>query len=426
MRRLLQSLSSLLSTKTKDCFTVGKKVLCRRRVVTPLWVLSLILVTVLAVHLISTNMVQRSILDDRIIEIETARDANIELVKSANERTLQVLSDDTEMAVRKIMQSVLKGVKSQIEDDISRAPKPISYKELADIIYRHTHFITIYNTEGDYFALTYDNVNGWTFAMDESADCNSPVFAGVDIMTIPNRVRTIYDEVVWQAELTYVLNQVGLINNKTTDKYMTNKYFKVLLKKYDKVDAKLNTVSLYTADHVEYILKQYPELYKFLRVNNIIMHNDPRMAETVLATMTKTGDAQNLGWYFNPKPYKEILEYIYIPDFTGLFGGRKSDTFKNERSYQKVIVVSGAQIQTIMNEYEDTVKSIKLAEKTAIDAINRQANASLSSLKKAEAALQYSNNAIVLIIILSMVLTMWIILVHQSPAYINETSVTDE
>ena len=426
MRRLLQSLSSLLSTKTKDCFTVGKKVLCHRRVVTPLWVLSLILVTVLAVHLISTKMVQRSILDDRIIEVEAARDANIELVKSANERTLQVLSNDTEMAVRKIMQSVLKGVKSQIEDEIARAPKPISYKELADIIYRHTHFITIYNTEGDYFALTYDTVNGWTFAMDESADCNSPVFAGVDIMTIPSRVRTIYDEVVWQAELTYVLNQVGLINNKSTDKYMTNKHFKVMLKKYDKVDAKLNTVSLYTADHVEYILKQYPELYKFLRANNIIMHNGPRMAETVLAAMTKTGDAKNLGWYFNPKPYKEILEYIYIPDFTGLFGGRKSDTFKNEQSYQKVIVVSGAQIQTIMNEYGDTVKSIKLAEKTAIDAINRQANASLSSLKKAEAALQYSNNAIVLIIILSMVLTMWIILVHQSPTYNTEASVTDE
>lgn len=426
MRRFLKSLSSLLSTNIKDCVTVGKKVLCHRRVVTPLWILSLILVTVLAVHLISTNMVQRSILDDRIIEVETARDVDIELVKTANERTVQALNDDTEMAVRKIMQSVLKGVKRQIEDDIARAPKPMSYKELADIIYRHTHFITIYNAEGDYFALTYDTANGWTFAMDESADCNSPVFAGVDIMTMPNRVRTIYDEVVWQAELTYVLNQVGLIKNTSTDRYMTNKHFKVLLKKYDKVDAKLSTVSLYTADHVEYILKEYPELYKFLRTNNIVMHNDPRMAEIVLTSMTRTGDVQNLWWYFNPKPYKEILEYIYIPDSTGLFGGRKSDTFKTEQSYQKVIVVSGAQIQTIMNEYEDTVKSIKNAEKTSIDVINRQANASLSTLKKAEAALQYSNNAVVLIIILSMLLTMWIILVHQSPSYISEASVTDE
>ena len=409
MRRFLQTMSSLLSNGVKSV----KQTFTNRKVVTPLWMLTVITVVVLAVVLITTNMWQRVNIDDKITLVEKNRNDNIALIQANTNESLSQLNANTETLVRKIMQSVLKGVKSKIEEDIANAPKPLSYKNLADIIYRNTHFIRIYNNEGDYFALNYDTVKGWTFAMDESADCNSPLFAGVPIMDIPNRVRTVFDEVVWQAELIYILNQSGLIKNDMYDAYMTNGAFKVGVK-YKKVDPNLSNVLLYTADHVEYIEKTYPGLYHFLRENNVVMHFGPRMAENVLTAMTKNGDAQGLTWNFNPPPFKEILEYAPIPEFRGLFGGRYSNPFKSDLPYQKVIVVSGAQIQTMMTEYNDTVKAIKNTEKVSIDAINRQADANIVTLHKASSVLIHSNHIVVLIIILCLAMTMWLLLSYNT------------
>jgi hypothetical protein len=176
----------------------------------------------------------------------------------------------------------------------------------------------------------------------------------------------------------------------------------------------LDNAILYTADHVEHIEKTYPELYKYLRSNNIIMHFSPRMAENVLTDMTKNGDVQGLNWNFNAPPFKEILEYVPIPEFRGLFGGRYSDPFKSDLPYQKVIVVSGAQIQTMMAEYNDTIKAIKNTEKVSIDAINRQADTNIVTLHKASSVLVYTNHLVVLIIILCMVMTMWLLLGYNS------------
>lgn len=413
MRRFLQTISSLLSKTTVGVAKGLKAVFTNRRMMTPLWILSGIAVTVLAVMLITNNMIQRTIIDDKIALVEKNRNDNIASIKASTDNSIKILNENTETLVRKIMQSVLKGVKSKIEEDISNAPKPLSYKNLADIIYRNTHFIRIYNNEGDYFALNYDTVKGWTFTMDESADCNSPVFAGIPIMNIPNRVRTVFDEVVWQGELIYILNQAGLIKNDLYDEYMTNRQFKVGFK-FKKVDANLANVILYTADHVEYIEKTYPDLYKFLRENNVVMHFSPRMAENVLSAMTKNGDVRGLTWNFNPPPHREILEYTPIPEFRGLFGGRYSDPFKSDLPYQKVIVVSGAQIQTMMVEYNDTKQAIRYTEKVAIDAINRQADANIVTLQKASSVLIYSNHLVVLIIVICMVLTMWLLLSYHS------------
>lgn len=413
MRRFLKNISSLLSKMTLNVFKSLKTILTNRRMLTPLWTILSIVITCLAITLITSNMVQRTIIDDKAELVEKNRNESIALIKVNTAVTIKALNDDTETLVRKIMQSVLKGVKSKIEEDIANAPKPLSYKNLADIIYRNTHFIRIYNNEGDYFALNYDTIKGWTFAMDESADCNSPIFAGIPIMDIPNRVRTVFDEVVWQAELIYVLHQAGLIKNDMYDVYMTNKAFKVKYK-FKKVDPMLDNAILYTADHVEYIEKTYPELYKYLRSNNIIMHFSPRMAENVLTDMTENGDVQGLNWNFNAPPFKEILEYAPIPEFRGLFGGRYSDPFKSDLPYQKVIVVSGAQIQTMMAEYDDTIKAIKNTEKVSIDAINRQADTNIVTLHKASSVLVYTNHLVVLIIILCMVMTMWLLLGYNS------------
>ena len=210
-----------------------------------------------------------------------------------------------------------------------------------------------------------------------------------------------------------MLNQAGLIKNDMYDSYMTNKAFKVGLK-YKKIDPALSNIIIYTADNVEYIEHKYPELYKFLRENNIIMHFSPRLAENVLSAMTKSGDVQGLTWNFNPPPFREILEYAPIPDFKGLFGGRYSDPFKSDLPYQKVLVVSGAQIQTMMEEYEDTKEAIKHTEKVSIDAVNRQADANIVTLHKASSVLQYTNHLVVIIIITCMLLTMWLVLGYQS------------
>ena len=413
MRRFLQNISSLLS-KTTLGFAKGlKTVLTNRRVLTPVWLLSAIVITGLAIALITNNMVQRTIIDDKALLVEKNRNENIALIKASSADSIRVLNDNTETLVRKIMQSVLKGVKSKIEEDIANAPKPLSYKNLADIVHRNTHFIRIYNNEGDYFALNYDTLRGWTFTMDESADCNSPIFAGIPIMEIPSRVRTVFDEVVWQAELIYILNEAGLIKNDMYNAYMTNKSFKTGFK-FKKVDPNLSNIILYTADHIEYISKNYPDLYKFLRDNNVVMHSNPRTAEDVLTAMTKNGDVKGLEWNFNPQPYMEILEYTPIPEFRGLFGGRYSDPFKSDLPYQKVIVVSGAQIQTMMGEYNDTIKAIRHSEKVSIDAINRQADANIVTLHKASSVLVYTNHLVVLIIIMCTILTMWLVLGYRS------------
>ena len=409
MRRFVQTISSLLSNGVK----LMKQIFTNRRVITPLWGFTGIIVTILAVVLITNNMGQRANIEDKIALVEQNRNENIALIEANTKVSIDELNSNTETLVRKIMQSVLKGVKSKIEEDIASAPKPLSYKNLADIIYRNTHFIRIYNNEGDYFAINYDTVRGWTFTMDESADCNSPIFAGIPIMDIPNRVRTVFDEVVWQAELTYILHKSGLIKNDSYDMYMTNKAFKVGVT-YKKADAKLNNVVLYTADHVEYIEKTYPGLYKFLRENNVVMHSSPRMAESVLTAMTKNGDVQGLSWNFNPPPFKEILEYTHIPEYRGLFGGRYSDPFKSDLPYQKVIIVSGAQLQNVLMGYDDTVKAIKNTEKVSIDAINRQADANIVTLHKASSVLLYSNHIVVVIIVLCLALTMWLLLSYNT------------
>ena len=413
MRRFINAISSLLSKSTLGLAKGVKTILTNRRVLTPLWLLSTLAILVLAVVMITSNMVQRTIIDEKAVMVNNTRAESIAIIKASTNKSIDELNKNTETLVRRIMQSVLKGVKSKIEEDIANAPKPIAYKDLAEIIYKNTHYIRIYNNEGDYFALNYDTSKGWTFAMDESADCNSPIAAGIPIMDISSRVRTVFDEVVWQAELIYVLNQTGLIKNDMYDSYMHNKAFKVGLK-YKKIDPALSNIIIYTADNVEYIERTYPDLYKFLRENNIIMHFSPRLAENVLTAMTKTGDVQGLTWNFNPPPFREILEYAPIPDFKGLFGGRYSYPFTSDLPYQKVLVVSGAQIQTMMEEYKDTKEAIKHTEKVSIDAVNRQADDNIVTLHKASSVLQYTNHLVVIIIITCMLLTMWLVLGYQS------------
>ena len=145
MRRFLKNISSLLSKMNLNVFKSLKTILTNRRMLTPLWTVLSIVITCLAIALIISNMVQRTIIDDKAELVEKNRNESIALIKVNTAVTIKALNDDTETLVRKIMQSVLKGVKSKIEEDIANAPKPLSYKNLADIIYRNTHFIRIYH-----------------------------------------------------------------------------------------------------------------------------------------------------------------------------------------------------------------------------------------------------------------------------------------
>lgn len=137
----------------------------------------------------------------------------------------------SEKTLRNQMRLNLESVGKKIEDkmnDISfdgmTKDDLISY--LTKIVYSDTVYQRTYNAEGDWFVLL--TVGGYTyFLIDDSDDCGEPRLNGKRILSIKNRTRTLYDEVVWQEELKYFLAMSNLISKP---KYIQVFYYNYILR----------------------------------------------------------------------------------------------------------------------------------------------------------------------------------------------------
>ena len=227
----------------------------------------------------------------------------------------------------------------------------------------------IFNTEGDWFVLL--TVGPYTYYIkDFSTVSNQPSVNNIPIvMNTDTRVRTVYDEVIWQAEASYVLYKYGLINKPI---YSNCKYNDVDLKITNsyKHDDCLENIEIYRAKDVEYIQTKYPEVYNKMKQFKIIMHSDIHKAEEIMQFLEynkSTSKGDNLFWYPYSKDNKEILEVHVVPP--GVLGFNSEPRMKGASiyndNYVKISIVAACPINEYMQTYDDIKTKLNVANNTA-------------------------------------------------------------
>lgn len=238
-----------------------------------------------------------------------------------------------------------------------------TYNNRIKLIKALTTNMYFYDLEGDTFTV---NSNG-SFEVDDSNDCGQPVSLlnpSLPLLNILNRGRTFDDEIAWQLETRFVLYSQGIIKN--IDLEVLNSATENIspIKKY-KFDSYLENTKIYRTKEIEYIAKNYPEVFYLLRKYKIIMHSEFSDVEKVNIFLNKQIDSDentNLSWFFNPKPYEEILEIVWIP--SGKMGFNEET--KNyaggtpNPNFIKIGLVQGTQMQKIYNEYSLIFAKIEL------------------------------------------------------------------
>lgn len=265
-----------------------------------------------------------------------------------------------EQNMRKQMRLNLEAVGKKLEIkinnmDFKNYSKEDIIKNIKHITFDDVSLQRTYNAEGDWFVLL--TVGGYTyFLIDESNDCGEPTISGKRILSIPNRTRSIYDEVVWQEECKYILSLAGLIPYQT---YMdTYNPLKINIDKFKSIDNKLKNVDVFRYKDLEYIKNKYPAIYDKMRDLKIILHSEPILAEKFMdfiAYNRSTVDSDNLYWYFNEEPRKEILEVYVVP--SGMYGFNNTPRTMGagvfNDNYIKLSLVAGAQLFDYeTNEYK--------------------------------------------------------------------------
>ena len=227
----------------------------------------------------------------------------------------------------------------------------------------------IFNTEGDWFVLL--TVGPYTYYIkDFSTVSNQPSVNNIPIvMNTDTRVRTVYDEVIWQAEASYVLYKYGLINKPI---YSNCKYNDVDLKITNsyKHDDCLENIEIYRAKDVECIQTKYPEVYNKMKQFKIIMHSDIHKAEEIMQFLEynkSTSKGDNLFWYPYSKDNKEILEVHVVPP--GVLGFNSEPRMKGASiyndNYVKISIVAACPINEYMQTYDDIKTKLNVANNTA-------------------------------------------------------------
>ena len=216
-----------------------------------------------------------------------------------------------------------------------------------------------YNSEGDYYVVV--TIGGYSFFLvDDSEDCAQPRIGGKNILSIPNRTRSLFDEVIWQEEAKLVLSRFGLIMKPNyMDNYnpeninITSKY---------SIDEKLSNTEVFKYKEIKYIKDKYPEVYIKLKELKIIMHSETELAEKFMNFITfnrSTTPEDNYYWYFNNSPHKEALEVYVVP--TGMYGffdikkTKAAGVF--DEKYVKISIVAGMQMHDYLSEYEENFDS---------------------------------------------------------------------
>ena len=298
-----------------------------------------------------------------------------------------IILNTTEDTQRNQMRLNLEAVGRKIEDKINNEnfSKLDTYsliKKISTMVYEDTVYQRTYNSEGDWFALL--TIGGYTyFLVDESDDCGEPRIGKRKLLNISNRTRSMYDEVVWQEELKYVLACANLI---PMPKYMKGyNPAEISINKYLMNDEKLSNVEIFRYRDLQYIESTYPDLYNKIKSLKIVMHSRPELAEKFMNFISfnrASVDNDKLFWYFNDYPRKEILEVYVVP--AGVYGffktARTTGAGVFNDNYIKVTLVAGAQLydyQTnkwtpVMHKMDRLVDDSKVFRDSFLESLNKE------------------------------------------------------
>ena len=307
---------------------------------------------------------------------------------------------------RNQMRLNLKGIGTILQKDIENR-KFVDNKDMVSYIRSRVNYLTysqrMFNEEGDWFTLL--TIGPYTyFINDNSSDCAQPIINGIPIIDDPNRVRTVFDEVIWQKEARLILSLYGLIELHPYQNIHPNIHIDIP-KKF-KIDDKLNNLEVIRYEDIVYIKTKYPEVFIKLRNMRIIMHDDTKSAEDVMKFIQfhkATSEEDRLFWQFNSAPRKEILEvYVVPPGILGLFGEHRMNYggIYNE-NYVKISLVSGCQIYDVNKKY-DKVKEMINNNIDDMQNIN-QIKSNITMNKKLINYLDYLSIFTVLIVICSII-----------------------
>ena len=336
-------------------------------------ILIILLITVLLGFFFSVGLVisyTRGINDSintsytKMTELNTTqKNTNNKLTNSNIKELDNIIEENVRNQMRLNLSSVGEMFLSEIQNrDVKSKDELI--RSIKDLSGKLVSTQRIFNTEGDWFVLL--TVGPYTYYIkDFSTVSNQPNVNGTSIvMNTETRVRTVYDEVIWQAEASYVLFKYGLINRPI---YSNCKYNDVDLKISNtyKHDDYLENIEIYRVKDVEYIQNKYPDVYNKMRFYRIIMHSDIHKAEEIMQFLEynkSTSKGDNLYWYPYTKGNKEILEVYVVPP--GVLGFNSEPRMKGASiyndNYVKISIVAACPINEYMRNYDDIKTKLQL------------------------------------------------------------------
>lgn len=290
-------------------------------------------------------------------ELNNLKENKDNYIQSKNEFKEKIKDDfkeKIEELTREQMRLNLNSTKNSMESMVELFDIDMTqYTNRINLIKALTSKMYFYDKEGDTFTINNDGY----FDLDDSSDCGQPtslIEPSLPLLDIKNRKRTFWDETAWQYEISFILYSQGLINH--IPKFILNSATEKInpIENYS-VDNYLNDVKIFKTNDLQYIEIKYPKVFKLLKKYKVIMHSDYSKVENVVNFFNKqidTDENTKLSWQFNPKPYVEILEMIWIPSENGFNGEHKNFSGGSPNpKYVKIGLVQGTQIQKIFDEY---------------------------------------------------------------------------
>ena len=157
------------------------------------------------------------------------------------ERALEAANEEN---TRSQMRLNLKAVGDVLQKDIE-SKKFDDRNDLINYIRERVSYLTesqrTFNEEGDWFTLL--TIGPYTYFIETSPNCAQPVINGKYIIKENGRVKSIYDEVIWQREARVVLSMYGLIEVHPYQNIPSKVDFINIDKTYP-IDSKLNNLEV--------------------------------------------------------------------------------------------------------------------------------------------------------------------------------------
>lgn len=326
----------------------------------------IISVMVLSGALVSYAGKIKSDVNERESEYIKNIDMKIEKNLCAVEELEKTNKEDIEKNYRSYMRYNLEKSGNEIQRKIEDKWKGKNIGKNKEEIISHIKKVVFEETSvygKDIFSII--TVGGYSyFLVDDFYENSEPKINGKRILKINNRTRSVFDEVVWQEELKYVLSESGLIN---VQPYM-NEYLKEkirIYKKYTAIDERLSNTDIFKFKDIEYIEYKYPEIYKELLDYKIITSSDPESVENFMnfISCNRSSSEENM-CYWN-KNRRELLEVYVVP--AGVFGilneSRTNGTGVFNDNYIKISLVYRAKNDEVFIKFKESFKMLENLKK---------------------------------------------------------------